>query len=173
LWAFALFISGHKKQLYKTIVVVLAVICILYIIPFLSKNWLALYESFKDYESLPLHEWYHLDGNGLPCHLYAGTGFAHLFYEKYIHTDLLTGYKLLKKIFYLSILFTLLAMGVWYWFNWKKIDNKIFFLASFKIYLSVFLAFILIPYMYLMLTANFVSIAIFAEQARYRLGPKQ
>jgi len=65
-----------------------------------------------------------------------------------------------------------MLMGVWYWYNRKKIDLRIFLIASFKIYLTFFLAFIQIPYVYLMTVGNFVSIAILAELMRYKVSPK-
>jgi hypothetical protein len=60
-------------------------------------------------------------------------------------------------------------MAVWYWFNKERINYKIFLLGSFQIYISVFLFFIPVPYPYLMIVGNFVSIAIFCGQARYHL----
>ena len=59
-------------------------------------------------------------------------------------------------------------MAGWYWYNKEKINYKIFLLGSFKIYLAFFLFLIQVPYEYLMITGNFVSIAIFCDQARYK-----
>ena len=108
-----------------------------------------------------------MDCNGSPYHLYAGYGFGYLFYEKYLHTDLQHGYDLLKRTFYMASFGIIILMGIWYAWKRKKIDYRIFLLASFKIYLTVFLAFIMIPYLYLVVTASFVSIALFAEQVQY------
>lgn len=167
--AFVLLASGNKRQLLRVTLAVFFFLLVLYVIPFLSKDWSMPFSSFKNYEYLPLHEWYNIGCSDCkPAHLYNGTGFAYLFYEKYIHTDLNAGYQLLKTLFYRIIFFIVLMMGIWYWFNKKRINYKIFLMASFKIYLSVFLSFILLPYLYLMITALFVSIAIFAEQASYK-----
>lgn len=171
LWVFVLLVSGKKKEFLLTSITIAVCVSIIYIIPFLSKDWTALAHSFKDYEVLPLREWKHFSSKPIPIHLYAGTGFAYLFYEKYSKTDLVAGYNLFKSCFYLAIAVVLMILAVWYVFNRKKIHYKIFLLASFKIYLTVFLAFILVPYTYLMITANFVSIAILAEQSRYKLEP--
>jgi hypothetical protein len=172
LWFFVLFVSGNRKQLTMTILSVIFFLLILYIIPFLSKDWSVPYSSFKNYENLPFHEWLNACTNCKPGHLYNGTGFAYLFYERYLHTDLFTGYKLMKKAFYCAVFLSLFFLALWYWFKKKKINYTIFLLASFKIYLSVFLSFILIPYLYLMITGIFVSVAIFAEQASYKTEPR-
>lgn len=80
------------------------------------------------------------------------------------------GYLLLNKIMLVGPLLALAVMGVWYWFHRSRIYYRIFLLASFKIYLSIFLAFLIVPYLYLSIAAIFISVAIFAEQARYRVG---
>lgn len=60
-------------------------------------------------------------------------------------------------------------MGGWYWVSRKKIDAGVFLIASFKIYLTIFLAFIQIPYTYLMVTAIGVSIAMFAAMSNWKI----
>jgi hypothetical protein len=168
LWVFVLLASGQAKKLLKSGIVIIVFVAILYVIPFLSKNWTTLYVSYKAYQDLPLGEWFHINDKHIPIHLYNGTGFAHLFYEHSSFNPNL-GYFLLRKILYLVIIGTLIILGLWYWFNRRKIDNRIFLLASFKIYLSVFLAFMVVPYIYLIIPSIFISIAIFAEQSRYRI----
>ena len=78
-----------------------------------------------------------------------------------------TIFHLLKKCLLVIPALSVMVMGVWYWYNRTKINNRIFLMASFKIYLTFFLSFILVPYSYLMITGVLVSIALFAEQARY------
>ncbi len=169
LWAFVQFISGNRRALIKTCVTVAVTLSVLYVIPFLSKDWSVFYRSVKDYETLPYFEWLHMDDSGTPLHLFSGVGFAYLFFDKYKHGELVEGYHLFKNLFYLSVAFSVVIMGIWYWLKRNKIDTRIFLLASFKIYLSVFLAFVLVPYIYLMIPASFISIAIFTEQARYKV----
>jgi hypothetical protein len=50
-----------------------------------------------------------------------------------------------------------------------KIDRNVFLMVSFKIFLTLFLAFIVIPYKYLMITQFFVSIGIYDAQRRYSI----
>jgi len=169
LWMFVLLVSGNRKKLFRIGMVILFFITFLYVIPFLSKDWSYLYASPATYSNRAIGEWYRLNEKGLPAHLYSGTGFAYLFYNKYQPANLMAGYIILKKTLFISLLSVIFIMGIWYWFNRKKINKEIFLLASFKIYLSVFLAFIVVPYSYLMVTSTFVSIAVFAEQSRYKL----
>jgi hypothetical protein len=169
LWAFAVLISGDKKYFLKTTASILVIVSVVYVIPFLSKDWSALPQSFKDYQNVPFHEWYHLNEHHLPAHLYRGLGFAYLFYEKYQHGDIHAGYDLMQNVLLIASSATIFILAIWFLLIRKKIDSRMFFLGSFKIYVSVFLALLVVPYTYLMITANFISIAIFAEQSRYRL----
>jgi hypothetical protein len=172
LWAFVLFVSGNRKQLYKTIAGIVVFVSVLFVIPFLSKDWSFVFSALSSYSNGGIGEWLHNNSQGKPIHLYAGTGFAHLFYEKYPIKEMYKGYKQLNQWMFILPFAVLLVMGVWYWFNRIRINYRIFLLASFKIYLSVFLAFVIVPYVYLSLTAIFVSVAIVAEQARYNFMPE-
>ncbi len=174
LYAFVLFVSGERKSLFKIAACSFVFVLALYIVPFLSKDWGYLYRTYvSNYENATYYEWFNLNGDGLPAHLFSGIGLAHLFYLKYRSTNLMVGFKLLEKIFFLANITVLGLMMVWYWFNRKKMITNIFLMASFKIYLSVFLAFIVLPYRYLAITSIFVSIAIFAEQLRYTISESE
>ena len=169
LWAFVILASGNRKAFITTSVWLTFFVSIGYIIPFLSKDWGAFYASYvNNYEIVPFYEWQRLNPNtGLPWHMTNGTGFAHLFFLHYRNTNLKEGYLLLKKIMLLGSLGTLLVLAVFYWVNRLKVNYRIFLMASFKIYMTVFLAFVVIPYSYLMITTIFLSVAVFIEQARY------
>jgi hypothetical protein len=169
LWAFVLLSSGYSRSFLKSALTITVIVSAMYVIPFLSKDWGEFFASLHTYQSYSINEWHHLNGNGLPMHLYNGFGFAYLFYEKYIVTDVQQGYELLKMMIYIVLSIAVVIMGIWYRINRSKIDHRIFLMASLKIYLALFLAFIIVPYQYLMITANFVSMAIYIEQARYKL----
>jgi hypothetical protein len=168
LWAFTMIVSGNTKPFIKTSIVILSIVILLYIVPFLSKDWSMFFTVINSYSNSSW-EWQHLCVNGLPCHLYNGVGFAHLFYEKYGAANYLAGFVAFRRLFFIIASCTILLSGIWYWLKRTKIDYRIFLMASFKIYLSVFLAFIIVPYEYLMIVGNFVSIAIFAQQLRYKI----
>ena len=167
-WAIIMLMSGDYKAFFKTSVWVAVFISLGYIIPFLSKDWSSFYTAYvANYEKVPFNEWTRINPNlQLPYQLSAGTGFAHLFYKHYA-ADPKVGFLLLKKVMFIASLSSLGALAVFYWFNKSKFNVRIFLLASFKIYLAVFLGFVMVPYTYLMITSIFVSVAIFIEQARY------
>lgn len=167
LWAFVMLASGNWRDLLKTSIAITIFISLLFVIPFLSKDWSFLWSSLAGYGECGFGEWIHFNDADKPFHLYAGTGFAHLFFENSPPTYFYAGYSLLRTMMFIVPLAVTLLMGVWYWFNRKKIYYKIFLLASFKIYLSVFVAFLIVPYLYLSVSGLFVSIAILAEQGRY------
>ena len=144
----------------------------LYVIPFWSKDWGILMRGFKYYDQGTYAEWVHLNRFGQPLHLFRGTGFAYYFYTRFANLDIMARIKLLQRTQLISSLLITTFMGVWFWYKKEKIDHKIFMLSSFKIYLALFLFLIQVPYGYLMCVGNFVSIAIFCEQARYRLVAK-
>lgn len=170
LYALVMIASGHKKELLKIILVCAILISALYVIPYMSHDWKNLYVAHKEHETA-IAEWKHGDANGLPIHLYRGVGFAYLFYENFSdnNTTLIYGHALITHILYISLIAFLGLAGIWFWLNKNKIHYKIFLLVSLKIYLTILYAFIHTPYLYIIITGNFVSIAIFAEQARYKL----
>lgn len=170
LCALVMLTSGHKKELRKIVLVTLVLVIVLYVIPFMSHDWKNFYVAHKEHETA-IAEWKHGDAQGRPIHLYRGVGFAYLFYEHYSDTNatLTYGHQLITNILYIMLILFLTLSGIWFWFNKNKIHYKIFLLVSLKIYLTILYSFIHTPYLYIIVTGNFVSIAIFAEQARYKI----
>jgi hypothetical protein len=166
---FTLFVSGRKKELYRTAGIVLLAVFLFCYLPFLRKDPLIFYTSYDYYKVPTLWEWKHLNDINYPMQLYAGCGFAYIFYYKLAALPLEQRIEILHKVHLILCLSVTVIMGAWYWFNKNRIHYKIFLMGSFKIYISVFLAFIQIPYPYLMIVGNFVSVAIFCEQLRYRV----
>jgi hypothetical protein len=169
LWFFAGMVGGDRKYTLQVSLFIVGWILLCYIIPFAARDWSIVRIFGPGYELAARGEWAHLNAEHLPCHLYTGNGFAFLFYQAYRATDMYRGYDLLKKLLMTVPLLTVFAMGGWYYFNRHRIPLRIFLMASFKIFLTVFLALILVPYSYLNMVAGFVSIAILAEQSRYTL----
>jgi hypothetical protein len=173
LWAFVLFVSGNRKQLLQTALVVISFVSVLFILPYFIKDHAAIQQTNVGYRNISFNEWHNTNGgDSLPYHLYYGLGFAYLFYQKYLHTDLLAGFILLRQVLFIATSSIVFLLGVLFWFIRSKINYRIFLIASFKIYLAIFLAFIMAPYLYLYITDVFVSIALFAEQARYNIEKK-
>ena len=148
-------------------------VVLLYVIPFLSKDWGILFRGFHYYDDGTMAEWTHLDKRGLPIHLFRGTGCAYYFYTRFPSLDIMGRIKLLQKAQLFISLLTTAILGAWFWYKKDIINTRVFLMSSFKIYLAVFLFLIQVPYEYLMCVGNFVSIAIFCEQARYQLTEKR
>jgi hypothetical protein len=160
-----------RKQFWQTVITVALFVGVIYIIPFLSKDWGLFYRGYKYYDTSALGEWKHINrATGKPFHLYVGQGIAFKFFELDA-IPITQRLKLLQKTHVICSLGTTLLLGVWYWFKRNNIHHRIFLMGSFKIYLAIFLFFIQVPYLYLMTVSLFVSIAIFFEQSRYRLKP--
>ena len=171
LFCFILFITNNRKQLYTSIITAVIVVILLYVIPFLSKDSNIFFRGFQYYDTGTLAEWTHLDKKGQPIHLFRGTGIAYYFYSHFPRLDVMGRIKLLQKTQLVISLFTTIALGTWFWYKKDKINTRVFLMSSFKIYLAVFLFLIQVPYEYLMCVGNFISIAIFCEQARYKTIP--
>ena len=171
LYAFTMYVSGNRKQLYTSVATAAAITLFIFVIPFLSHNWWIL-TGYKYYDGAAYFEWTHLNKLGYPLHLWSGTGYAYFFYSHFPHLEIPARIALLQKTHLICSLAVTVVMGVWYWRYKDRIDHKPFLMGSFKIYLSVFLFLIQVPYEYLMCVGNFVTVAIFCEQARYRLSRK-
>lgn len=170
LYAFTLFISGNRKQLYITAATAAAIVLFVFIIPYASKDW-SLLMTFKGYDSAAIYEWEHVY-QGYPLHLWSGTGFAYYIYTRFTELDIYSRIKLLQKIHLICCCGITVVMGIWYWFKKDRINYKLFLLGSFKIYFSIFLFLVQVPYVYLTCVGNFITVAIFIEQARYRIKYK-
>jgi hypothetical protein len=169
LWAFIEFTAGSRRDFFRSCAVAGLMVLLLYIIPFLSKDWGAFLRGYQYYSQAALGEWNHVDGEGHPLQLHNGLGFARLFYQHQTQYSVPERIKILQQVHLAVCIGVTLLMGVWYRISRRRIHPRVFLLASFKIYLSLFLAFIQVPYPYLMITAAAVSIAIFAELPRWKV----
>jgi hypothetical protein len=102
-----------------------------------------------------IHDWH----NGrYPYVLEQGLGFAIYFYDLPISIP-----AKIDKVRQLHLSMSLLSVAVLcaiYWYQRKKIDYRVFAIASFKIYLAVFYAFIQVPYVYLHLVPLMIDIPL-------------
>ena len=168
LWFLVMYLSDKKRYLWKTIAGIAILILVLYIIPFTSRNWEIVKSIGNGYDIALESEWTkNINSQGNPAHIYEGNGFAYLFYDHYHNTDKKQGFYLLKKLLLVLPLASIFLLGIWYWYKRSKINYRIFLMASFKIFLTIFLNLMIVPYTYLFSLSLFISIAIFAEQSLY------
>ena len=171
LYAFVLYVSGAKKRLLVSVLSTV-VMCALFLALFLGRDLKVIIDSYANYDIVANFEWghHHNDANQ-PVQLFAGAGFAYYINTRFTHYTVAEQIVFLQRLQFIAVTLTMFMAGVWYWFNRHRIHANIFLMATFKIYLAVFLFFIKVPYMYLMSVGGFVSVALFCESLRYR--PRQ
>jgi hypothetical protein len=168
LWAVVEVMRGDRKDFFKSCGMIATLVLVIYIMPFLSRDWGAFARGYQYYSQAAIGEWERVNEHKVPHQLDHGLGFAKLFYLKLWEYSIPDRLKSLQKFHLIVCIGSTVVMGIWYWIVRQKIHPRIFLLASFKIYLTLFLAFIQVPYPYLMITTAAVSIAIFAELPRWR-----
>ncbi len=146
LWAMATFISGERKFLFRASIVIGASVILIYVVPFLSRDWSYWWQGYQYYSKAAVGEWSHLDQNGIPFQLNHGIGFARIFFEKLASKNVAEKILVLQRVQVLALLFSVAIMGLWYWRKHNMISLRPFLLGSFKIYLSLFFAFIQVPH---------------------------
>lgn len=168
-----LWLNEPKRNFYLTASTILIFILGIYILPFLSKDWGAFYRGYKYYDISAAGEWQHINpGTGKPYHLFAGFGFASFIYDFLPNWDVYSKVKLIQRLHFFGSIFTTLTLILVYLKIKNKINYKVYLMASFKIYLAIFMFLIQVPYAYLMLVDLMVSIALFAEIGKYRISEK-
>lgn len=168
LWMLAEWIAHNRMNTLKSIVVIASAIFLLYVLPFLRKDWSTLLAGYHYYTNAAIGEWEKNNWYGKPQSLYCGVGFARFFYEG--TGPLVLRLKRLQQVHFILCLASVFVMAIFHMLFSKKLPLKPFLLASFKIYLSFFLAFIQVPYIYLMITGSFVSIAIYGVMQNLSIG---
>jgi hypothetical protein len=137
-------------------------VLILYVIPFLIADPLSFWRGFESYPIAALGEWkgqaWQPAGDP-PFQLFQGMGFASYLYS--FHSGSLEEKFLLARMLNLmgSVMGTIIA-GLLVYYVGKNVPDDLKLLVSFKIYLSFFFAFLLVPYTYLHLVPSFFSLLI-------------
>lgn len=103
-----------------------------------------------------------------PFQLFWGIGFAGIFYD-YYSGSAAQKLKAFQLVHLSTSLLRVLALAVFFRIKRKLLSDKIFSLASLKIYLAVFYHFAQIPYDYLFTTPIFVSIPIIWLALEHRI----
>lgn len=166
LYAFVLFINGDRRQLLISVGVAVTLVLLLYVLPFMTRDPRLFIDGYHYYDKAALFEWTHLNKDDKPANLFAGTGFAYFIYTRFTNVDVPERIAILQRLHLFASVGICVIIGVWYFLKRKQADYKIFLMCSFKIYFSVFLFLIQVPYEYLMSVGNFVSVAMFCELLR-------
>ncbi|MEO6833026.1 MAG: hypothetical protein ABI378_10980 [Chitinophagaceae bacterium] len=173
LWAFVEFFGSNRKDFFRSCLTIALLVIGIYVIPFLSKDWTSFSQGYHYYTKAAMGAWHDGDGQSVPFVLNLGLGFAREFFVNLSNLPVDQRLFILQKTHIIVCLGSCLLLGIWYWKKRSKIPARIFLLGSFKIYLAFFLAFIQVPYPYLMITAAGVSIAILGELQRWQIVPEK
>ena len=139
-------------------------VLLLYVLPFLSKDWTILQNGLDYYHTTAVGQWHPQSFQSpgeKPFHLKQGFSFALLFYDL-AEGEVEDRLALNQKVHLLvcSVAALLLFAG---YFRWRKrLDWRIYLLIGLKFYLSVFYGFFHVPFSYLYWLPLFLALPIFA-----------
>lgn len=131
----------------------------LYIIPFLAQDWSAFAKGQAYYTAAALGEWQsNLNPEGQPHQLYNGLGLAAWFYQ-YAPGELPARLNLLRGVHLLASVGSVAVVAGLYWLRRHRLrlDYRYLALLALKLNLTIFYAFIQVPYDNLLLLVVFIS----------------
>jgi len=155
LFLYSVYIFEGKKTLTKAILFLMSGVLILYIIPFVLKDPSVFLKSQASYMIGTLGEW---NRNPSP-HLHNGLGLSNYFLD-FLHGDNTHKIHFLQFTLISFSILTMLGLAFYLKKNKQKLDSRIFNVASLKIMLAVFYAFVQIPYSYLYFVPMGVSFVV-------------
>lgn len=163
IYAFSMFFS-NRKLFFKVVIIGVLLVGILFI-PFVLQTP-NMYDGFNaNYISSLVNEWkgqpWQKPGDK-PFQLFQGLGFASWFYEFY-QGDLPQKIVVLKNTLLYSGVLVMITQLLFWLKNRNNIDQSLFALLSLKVALTLFYAFIIVPYIYLNWIPLAVSIVILSR----------
>ncbi|UOQ66038.1 hypothetical protein [Hymenobacter volaticus] len=153
--------EGPKRAIWLVGLVGSAILGI-YVIPFLSTDWSIFAKGQAAYTVAAIGEWEgNLDSDGNPAQLYRGLGLA-IFFFKYVHGEMITRLNALRLTHLLASAGSVGIVAAWYWLrrNQLPLDYRHLALLALKLNLTMFYAFIQVPYDNLQLLVPFLSVWI-------------
>lgn len=166
---FVLYVSGMRRQAWMIAGVAAAALFFFYWLPFLRVDPGIYSKGFAYHTNAAFYEWQRsLALLPEPGYLYNGLGFT-AFVDP-AHGNLQSKLMLYKRIHVGMCLLVTIGMGFLYWRKRHEYSVQSFLLFSLKVYLTVFYAFIQIPYKYLMLVPVLVSATLLGEAFMPRLS---
>ncbi|MBK0404210.1 hypothetical protein I5M27_14535 [Adhaeribacter sp. BT258] len=177
LYFLILFFDESRKRALVTAGLVMLGIVAIYVIPFLSKDWSIFIKAQQMYSGAAVGEWLHMNEKQQPMHLYNGIGLA-VYFHKFLDWELAERIRALRITMIIMSLLTVIVSG-WVYMKYRtRIDYRIFLLISLKLYLSVFYAFMQVPYIYLtalpvLLSCFMVSRIVLDRQENFVIREKQ
>jgi len=143
--------------------------------PFLLRDPLIFKKGYEYYTSASKGEWgiqYWQAQKEYPYHHQGGLGFAIYFY-KYIQGDVDAKIQAIKQTHLIVCLGVTVLMGLFYLKVRNTIAPSVYTIASLKIYLTFFYAFIIIPYPYLYLLPAMFNLVVLYAGVRTAIATKK
>lgn len=141
---------------------VLAGVLLLYVIPFLSKDWESFSKGMEYYTFAAHTEWsgqaWQNPGDQ-PHQLSNGVGFATYFYNL-LSGDIDSRIAVIKKWHIIMSVLAVVFWGLLHYFKLKQYDYRIIALLGLKFYFVFFYSFIQVPYIYLFFVPTIISFII-------------
>ena len=148
------------KQVFQISVWMLGGVLVIYVIPFLSKDWDIFFEGLAYYGKTAETAWQWQRADGRPLILINGLSHAIYFYD-FLEGEMLDRLKM-NRLFHLGMC-SITAIGIFY-FYWKNrkrgLNISIYLLIGLKLYLVVFYSFFYVPFSYLFMLPMFLTIPI-------------
>ncbi len=160
LYFFLLLFNWDKKKTLWAGAIVIAGFVLIYVLPFMTRDWSFFFKGYDYHSRAALGEWLHKNDDGKAYHLFRGVGFACYFYD-FAAGTLTDKLKLAQKVHLIASISSVALLGLWWYRSLRKtMSVRVFLLCSLKIYLVVFYSFIQIPYIYLMLVPLFAGLPL-------------
>lgn len=162
LCAFFFFTSGQRRQLFAVMLIPFVMILVFYVLPFLSRDASIFLQGYEYHTKAAYYEWARdLQVFGGKVYVRNGLGFsayALQFFPGDVNSQLL----LYKKVHLAACILSVVLLGWYYMRHRHRYELRPYMLFSFKVYITVFYAFIQIPYKYLFFVPMVVSAAVMA-----------
>ncbi|WP_426058270.1 hypothetical protein [Hymenobacter sp. B1770] len=151
------YVSESRRWAWSITGLAAAGVLVFYVVPVLSHDWGLFMRVQKVYTETTLGEWNHLDGRGLPMHLFNGIGLTHFFYQ-FGQGDLLAKLNLAKLVHLVAIAIIVAGAALVYWRQQvPRTSYRPYAVIALKLYLTTFYALLQVPYLYLAVVGFFLS----------------
>ncbi|MDG1435614.1 MAG: hypothetical protein P8M17_03515 [Saprospiraceae bacterium] len=148
------------KDVFKVSLWVLGGVLVVYVIPFLSKNWDVFFEGLAYYGKTAETAWQWQREDGRPLILINGLSHAIYFYD-FVDGDLMNRLRLNRLVHLGMCLIVAAGVFYYYWKNRKRgLNVSIYLLIGLKLYLVVFYSFFYVPFSYLFMLPMFLTIPL-------------
>ena len=163
LYLLIIWIERGFKEVFQVSMYVLAGVIVLYIIPFMSKDWGMLTRGLAYYSETAVGQWYPQSWQAAgdkPFHLNQGLSVAIYFYDL-APGEIIERLALNRKVHLLACGLAAMLIAAGYFFYRKKgLNVKWYMLIALKFYILIFYGFFYVPFSYLFMLPMFLSLPL-------------